>query len=1451
LIAAFKAPAASPGNATDSSGNGVTLTNNGSTAFTAGKFAKAAGTFDGSSKYFSTATAVTGVKTVSFWAYPASNTNNYFNLASGKYLTSTSGTLALTGFSADAKIYVNGTPSTTVTANTWQLITVTDTTGISADTIRFGQANGSYYANGGYLDEIRIYNRTLSSTEVKKLYDWTPGPVGYWKMDEGTGTTINDSSGNSNSGTLTNGPAYATGKYGGGVNFDGADDFITTPNSTSISPTSGITIGGWVKMGTSGFANTSDSNQGIVDKGDYQFYLSKSDGKAYWVVNDATAAAFSALTDAGGANNLIHSLAVWNGNLYLGGAFTSIGTCSSNCNDIAKWDGSTFTALSTGANGLVYSLAVWNGNLYVGGAFTTIGTCASNCNYIAKWDGSTFTALSTGADINVYSLAVWNGNLYVGGAFTTIGTCASNCNRIAKWNGSTFSALSTGANTNVYALAVWNGNLYVGGAFTTIGTCTSNCGYIAKWNGSTFSALSTGAGASVRSMAVWNSNLYVGGTFTTIGTCSSNCNYLAKWDGSTFSALSTGANNHVYTMTSWNGNLYVGGVFTTIGTCSSNCNYLAKWDGSTFIAISTGASSNTHTMAVWNGNLYVGGNFATIGTCSSNCNYIAKLGTSATKSVSSITSSWTASTWYYISATYDGSSMKLYVNGILEGTATGVPSSLANQSLALLIGKMYGSQNGGGGGISSDVSGELFSGTLDDIRIYNYARTSAQIMEDMNTGKPTNTKPLGYWKMDEGTDNTCSGGTNDVCNSGYGGTLLDGAESNMAVPGTSTSGWTNSGKFEKALNFDNSNDVVSLGSDTTIDDLPANGMSISAWINPVSIGENSRGIIMAKNTGDTPSSGWILQTVATNALKFSVDGSTDLVVQTSNNVITLGAWNHVLITWDGVIGTASSVHIYVNGNEVGYATQTNGASRVSDASSTLYIGNDSAGTSTFDGTIDEVKLYGITLTVDQVKVEYNRGANVTMGALSTTSTGASSNSSVDSYCPPGQGTTCVGPVGEWKFDENTGTSSVYDTSGNGNIGTITNFSGWKVGKLGSSLEFNNSNTKVNVGSATVLDNLKNTGLTAEAWIYPRTVNANSSRIFDKASTSGTNRWILVLTTSRSLNFLHSCSPTSDLSVTSNPLITLGTWQHVAVTWTGGTAGTSVSFYINGVLAGYGSTPTDCVNTLADDSANDLSIGDTNATATRRPFDGFIDNAKIYNYVRTPAQIAWDYNYGKPVGWWKMDEASGTTANDSSGNSNTGTITAGSGSFGSGKYNNAYTFDATTTVVNAGSGTSLDNLPANGMSLSAWVNPSSQGEGSAGVVMAKNVGTSPSAGWLLQIAGTNALTFTVDGSTDLVRTTSNSVLTTSAWNHIVVTWDGVITTASSVHIYVNGKEVSYATTTNGAARVDDASSTFYIGNDSTSARTFDGKIDDARAYNYALTLQQIQLLYNNGAVNFTQ
>jgi hypothetical protein len=90
----------------------------------------------------------------------------------------------------------------------------------------------------GSIDDFRIYNRALSPKEVSDLYNYAPGPVGYWNLDDATGTTAKDLSGNGNNGTLTNGPTWTTqGKYGGAVSFDGSDDYVEIAGNSNLNIT--------------------------------------------------------------------------------------------------------------------------------------------------------------------------------------------------------------------------------------------------------------------------------------------------------------------------------------------------------------------------------------------------------------------------------------------------------------------------------------------------------------------------------------------------------------------------------------------------------------------------------------------------------------------------------------------------------------------------------------------------------------------------------------------------------------------------------------------------------------------------------------------------------------------------------------------------------------------------------------------------------------------------------------------------------------------------------------------------------------------------------------------------------------------------------------------------------------------------------------------------------------
>jgi len=118
--------------------------------------------------------------------------------------------------------------------------------------------------------------------------------VGWWRLDDGSGTTAVDSSDSGNDGTLVGDPQWVDGKVAGSLEMDGGD-YVDVPGVSEINPES-ITLMSWVNFST-------------VDGADMerQDYLSRGDDYAFslheWGYRDGTDASgkISAIvTSAGG-----------------------------------------------------------------------------------------------------------------------------------------------------------------------------------------------------------------------------------------------------------------------------------------------------------------------------------------------------------------------------------------------------------------------------------------------------------------------------------------------------------------------------------------------------------------------------------------------------------------------------------------------------------------------------------------------------------------------------------------------------------------------------------------------------------------------------------------------------------------------------------------------------------------------------------------------------------------------------------------------------------------------------------------------------------------------------------------------------------------------------------------------------------------------------------------------
>jgi hypothetical protein len=305
----------------------------------------------------------------------------------------------------------------------------------------------------------------------------------------------------------------------------------------------------------------------------------------------------------------------------VGGGFTTAGGVSANC--IARWNGTSWSALGSGTNYTVEALATLpNGDLVAGGQFTIAGGVSAN--RVARWNGTSWSALGSGisgpfSGTFVSDLVVLpNGDLVAGGDFTTAG--GVNASRIARWDGTSWSALGSGlaitsSLERVPLVVLPNGDLVAGSYFAMAGGVSANS--IARWNGTNWSALGSGMNSRVRSLTkLPNGDLVAGGEFTTAGGV--NANRIARWNGTSWSALGSGMNNFVRVLTTLpNGDVLACGAFTVVNgavsrfmaqlttTCpatavsygagcigSAGANVLAAtslpWIGSTFRSVATG-----------------------------------------------------------------------------------------------------------------------------------------------------------------------------------------------------------------------------------------------------------------------------------------------------------------------------------------------------------------------------------------------------------------------------------------------------------------------------------------------------------------------------------------------------------------------------------------------------------------------------------------------------------------------------------------------------------------------------------------------------------------------------------------------------------------------------------------------------------------------------------------------
>ena len=335
--------------------------------------------------------------------------------------------------------------------------------------------------------------------------------------------------------------------------------------------------------------------------------------------------------------------------------------------------------------------------------------------------------------------------------------------------------------------------------------------------------------------------------------------------------------------------------------------------------------------------------------------------------------------WYYLAATYDGNTMNIYVDGVLEGS-NNVGSIVFGNTSSLYFG--YHAFPGWPW---------YLDGIIYEISIWGRARTQAEIQADMYQELTGNEPDLaGYWKLNEGSGQV----VHDYSNNGNNGQL----GSTLGVdPDDPT--WTFG-----FLNF-NGGDKVVVPNNTSLN---PSQITVETWVKlnrlaPIGYWDNQ--FIICKGNDRMQGSYYLSENRDQFHFYIGANGIDQVYAHTPNLNIEINRWYHVAGTYDGV-----NIKIYVNGILQG----TTPANIAIGNTGLLNFGyHDMVGWEYYlDGSMGDVRIWSVARTESEIQADMYQEL-----------TGNESNL-----------------VGYWKFNEGSG-QVVHDYSNNGNNGQLGSTSG--------------------------------------------------------------------------------------------------------------------------------------------------------------------------------------------------------------------------------------------------------------------------------------------------------------------------------------------------------------------------------------------------------------------------
>jgi len=346
----------------------------------------------------------------------------------------------------------------------------------------------------------------------------------------------------------------------------------------------------------------------------------------------------------------------------------------------------------------------------------------------------------------------------------------------------------------------------------------------------------------------------------------------------------------------------------------------------------------------------------------------------ASVSAAAVNMPLTVGQWYHVVGTFDGTSLKVYVNGTLGGTGAIAGTARGNTNSAIPL--TFGSRALGASGAFS------YQGSIDEGAIYNTALSAAQVAAHYAAGTSPapatpyeqvvlGDGPVGYWRFNEKAIPT-------ALNQGSFGTADNGAYNYDAVPGQTGPGASSTpvslpgfAAGTKVVGFAGTNGPGNVSIPSL--NLNTNTVTITAWVRPNNAGNPQTpgaGLVICDG-GTTPGSGLAIDRTDGTQLAYHWDGIGTANAFSSGLVLPDGEWSFVAVAVQPTLATLYAANSQFSfGSGIFVNTLVNG-NQAFDAP--LEVGADN-GINTFVGEIGPVAVFNRTLSTGEVFTEYAAAA---------------------------------------------------------------------------------------------------------------------------------------------------------------------------------------------------------------------------------------------------------------------------------------------------------------------------------------------------------------------------------------------------------------------------------------------------------------------------------------------